>query len=69
MIAPMIEKFAEQYSSAAFYKLDVDQVPEAAQKAEVSAMPTIVLYKNGEVVDKVIGANPALIKQKIAANA
>ncbi|CUS24560.1 LAQU0S17e01684g1_1 [Lachancea quebecensis] len=69
MIAPMIEKFAEQYPSAAFYKLDVDQVPEVAQKNEVSAMPTILLFKNGQVVDKVVGANPAAIKQKIAAHA
>ncbi|SCU82538.1 LAME_0C01662g1_1 [Lachancea meyersii CBS 8951] len=69
MIAPMIEKFAAEYSSADFYKLDVDEVPEAAQKTEVSAMPTIVLFKSGQVVDKVVGANPALIKQKIAANA
>ncbi|SCU91362.1 LADA_0F09494g1_1 [Lachancea dasiensis] len=69
MIAPMLEKFAAEYSSADFYKLDVDEVPEVAQKTEVSAMPTIVLFKAGQVVDKVVGANPALIKQKIAANA
>ncbi|SCU97538.1 LANO_0E16270g1_1 [Lachancea nothofagi CBS 11611] len=69
MIAPMLEKFAAEYSSADFYKLDVDEVPEVAQKSEVSAMPTIVLFKSGKVVDKIVGANPALIKQKIAANA
>ncbi|CEP62685.1 thioredoxin TRX2 LALA0_S06e01310g [Lachancea lanzarotensis] len=69
MIAPMLEKFAAEYSSADFYKLDVDEVPEAASKNDVSAMPTIVLFKNGKIVDKVVGANPALIKQKIAANA
>ncbi|SCU79187.1 LAFA_0B01354g1_1 [Lachancea sp. 'fantastica'] len=69
MIAPMLEKFAAEYSSADFYKLDVDEVPEAAQKNEVSAMPTIVLFKKGAIVDKVVGANPALIKQKIAAHA
>lgn len=69
MIAPMIEKFATEYSTADFYKLDVDELPEVAQKNEVSAMPTLVLYKNGKEVAKVVGANPAAIKQAIAANA
>ncbi|KAL3233053.1 Thioredoxin-1 [Nakaseomyces bracarensis] len=69
MIAPMIEKFANEYSTADFYKVDVDELPEVAQKNEVSAMPTMVLYKNGKEVAKVVGANPAAIKQAIAANA
>lgn len=68
MIAPMIEKFAAEYSTADFYKLDVDELPEVAQKNEVSAMPTLVLFKNGKEVAKVVGANPAAIKQAIANN-
>lgn len=68
MIAPMIEKFAAEYSTADFYKLDVDDLPEVAQKNEVSAMPTLVLFKNGKEVAKVVGANPAAIKQAIANN-
>lgn len=40
-----------------------------AQKNEVSAMPTLLLFKNGKEVAKVVGANPAAIKQAIAANA
>lgn len=68
MIAPMIEKFAEQYSDAAFYKLDVDEVSDVAQKAEVSSMPTLIFYKGGKEVTRVVGANPAAIKQAIASN-
>lgn len=64
----MIEKFAAEYSTADFYKLDVDELPEVAQKNEVSAMPTLVLFKNGKEVAKVVGANPAAIKQAIANN-
>ncbi|AJV72094.1 Trx1p [Saccharomyces cerevisiae YJM189] len=69
MIAPMIEKFSEQYPQADFYKLDVDELGDVAQKNEVSAMPTLLLFKNGKEVAKVVGANPAAIKQAIAANA
>ncbi|CDK28354.1 unnamed protein product [Kuraishia capsulata CBS 1993] len=66
MIAPLLEKFAAEYSSAAFYKVDVDELPEVAGANEVSSMPTILFFKKGEVVGKVIGANPAAIKQTIA---
>ncbi|CDR37723.1 CYFA0S01e15808g1_1 [Cyberlindnera fabianii] len=68
MIAPLLEKFSEQHTDAVFYKLDVDEVGQVAQEQEVSAMPTIIFYKNGQVVDKVIGANPNAIKAKITAN-
>lgn len=69
MIAPLLEKFAQQYADqAVFYKIDVDELGAVAQEQEVSAMPTIILYKDGKVVDKIIGANPNAIKQKIAAN-
>lgn len=68
MIAPLLEKFADQHKEAAFYKLDVDELGSVAQEQEVSSMPTIIFYKNGSVVDKVIGANPNAIKQKITAN-
>ncbi|CCD24546.1 thioredoxin TRX2 NDAI_0D02320 [Naumovozyma dairenensis CBS 421] len=69
MIAPMIEKFAEQYPQADFVKLDVDELSEVAQKNEVSSMPTLVFFKNGKEITRVIGANPAAIKQAIASNA
>lgn len=69
MIAPMLDKFAAEYSSAKFVKVDVDELGQLAQQYEVSSMPTILLFKNGQVVDKVIGANPAAIKAKIAGNA
>ncbi|CDF90434.1 probable Thioredoxin-1 [Zygosaccharomyces bailii] len=68
MISPMVEKFSNEYTQADFYKVDVDQVPEAAQKNEVSAMPTFILFKNGNAVAKVVGANPAGVKQAIASN-
>ncbi|KAH3661713.1 hypothetical protein OGATHE_004900, partial [Ogataea polymorpha] len=57
-----------EYTNAQFFKVDVDELGAVAQEQEVSAMPTFIFYKNGQVVDKVIGANPNAIKQKIAAN-
>lgn len=68
MISPMVEKFSNEYTQADFYKVDVDQVPEVAQKSEVSSMPTFILFKSGKQVAKVVGANPAGVKQAIASN-
>ncbi|ONH75648.1 Thioredoxin-1 [Pichia kudriavzevii] len=65
MIAPMLEKFSQQYSNVAFYKVDVDELPSVAQSQEVTSMPTLLFFKSGELVGKVIGANPAAIKQTI----
>lgn len=68
VIAPMLDKFSKEYESAKFIKVDVDQFGGIAQKYEISSMPTILYFKGGEIVAKVIGANPAGIKQAIAQN-
>lgn len=68
MVSPMIEKFSTEYSQAVFLKIDVDIVPAAAQKNDVTAMPTFVFYKDGAEISRVVGANPAGVKQTITAN-
>ncbi|CCC67293.1 hypothetical protein NCAS_0A07350 [Naumovozyma castellii] len=68
LIAPMVDKFEQQYENAAFYKVDVDELSDVAQKNEISSMPTLLFFKSGKQVAKVVGANPAAIKQTIAAN-
>lgn len=65
MIAPMLEKFSKDYTNVDFLKVDVDELPSVAQSNDVSSMPTLLFFKSGELVGKVIGANPAAIKQTI----
>lgn len=69
MIAPLLDKFSAEYTAVKFLKVDVDELGEVAQEYEVSAMPTILFFKDGKVVQKVIGANPAALKQALVANA
>lgn len=62
MIAPVVKKQAEKYADKiVFVKIDVDDLPELAQKYDVSSMPTFKFLINGEPseeVPTVMGANP-----------
>jgi len=68
VIAPQVVKFSEKYPEARFYKVDVDEVPDVAQELGVRAMPTFFLFKNGEKVGEVVGANPSALEKAIEAN-
>lgn len=69
-IAPKVEQFAEEFTDAKFYKFDVDELSDVAAELGVRAMPSFFLFKDGEVVDTVVGANPPALQagiQKILA--
>lgn len=56
MLAPTIEELAEQYKGKVkIGKLDTDANRDVAVKHEISAIPTIILFKGGEVVRKFVG--------------
>jgi thioredoxin 1 len=56
MMAPVIEEVAEEYADKLEVgKLDVDQNPETAQKYGIMSIPTLLVFKNGEVVKQLIG--------------
>jgi thioredoxin 1 len=59
---------SDEFPDARFYKLDVDDVPDVAQELAVRAMPTFILFKNGEKVSEIVGANPKALKAAIEAN-
>lgn len=69
MIAPLLEKFSQQYENAKFIKVDVDEFGAIAQEYEISSMPTILYFKDGQIVEKVIGANPAALKGALTKHA
>jgi thioredoxin 1 len=59
MIAPMIEEFAKEFGGrAVFGKLNVDENMQTSNKYRISAIPTLLVFKNGKLVDKLIGAYP-----------
>lgn len=59
MIAPIVEEMAEEYEGKAVIgKVDVDSNPNVAMKYGIRNIPTTLFVKNGEVVDKQVGAAP-----------
>lgn len=58
-IAPLVEELAgENSGSAKVMKLNVDEAPQAAQNYGVDSIPTLMVFKNGEVVDRFVGVQP-----------
>ena len=66
MVAPIMEELAGEYAGKVKVgKLDVDNNPQTAMRYAVRSIPTILLFKNGEVVDTVVGAVPKGHLQKV----
>ena len=59
MIGPVIEELANEYEGKAIIgKLDVDSNQESSVKYGVRSIPTILTFKDGEIVDRQVGAVP-----------
>jgi thioredoxin 1 len=59
MIAPILEELAEEYGDKLkVAKLDVDANNKTAAKYNIMSIPSLLFFRNGEVVDQVVGALP-----------
>ena len=69
MIGPVVEQLAGEYEGRAIIaKMDVDQNAQIPAKFGIRSIPTLMVFKNGQLVDKVIGAVPKnVLEQKLQA--
>lgn len=58
MLAPIIKEIAEEHPEIKVAKIDVDENQELAVRYGVSSIPTLLVFKNGRVVNKSIGVMP-----------
>jgi thioredoxin 1 len=59
MLAPVIDALAKDFAGQiVFGKLNVDQNPETSEKFGIMSIPTLLVFRNGKLVDKIIGAMP-----------
>ncbi|GKX68888.1 thioredoxin [Inconstantimicrobium mannanitabidum] len=69
MVAPIIDELSKEMTDVKFFKLDVDNNGDIAEKYQVASIPTLLFFKNGEVVDRLVGFRPKDgIKQVIDAH-
>ena len=66
MLAPVIEEIEGELKEAKFVKINVDDSPITANTYRVASIPTIKIFKNGELKDSKVGFNPKeVIKEAI----
>ena len=59
MVAPVVEELAEEYDGRVnFVKVNVDNAPRIASRYGIMSIPTLMLFKEGQPVDTVIGFRP-----------
>ena len=59
LIGPMVEKLSEEYGDKIKVgRLNVDEAPNTSSTFRIEAIPTLLIFKNGEVVNKIVGLTP-----------
>ncbi len=59
MVAPVIEQLAKEYAGrVTFGKLNVDENPVVANAFQIQSIPSLLVFKNGKLVDGLVGAAP-----------
>lgn len=67
MIAPIVEELANDYDGkAVIAKVNVDDNPKISMQFGIRSIPTLLIFKNGQVVDQIVGAVPrGVIESKL----
>ena len=68
MVAPVIEEMARDYAGKILFgKLNVDENREVATQYQIMSIPTLLVFKDGNLVDRIVGAMPRqMLEPKIA---
>lgn len=55
MMAPAIEELSDELTKVVFVKADTEECPETTKKYKITAVPTLVILKNGEEINRLVG--------------
>lgn len=58
MQGPVIDELADERQDVTFTKMDVDENPDTPKSLGIMAIPTLIIKKNGEIVDRLTGYTP-----------
>lgn len=57
MLAPILEELSNKYTDIDFCKVDIDESMDIAKEYRIFSVPSVLLFKNGEKIDSIIGFN------------
>ena len=57
-ISPMIEDIADKHPEIAVAKVNIDEEPALAQRFRIASVPSLVLFKDGEIANRAVGIRP-----------
>lgn len=55
MQSPVVEALSDEMTGINFFKMDVDQNPDTAKQFRIMSIPTLLVKKDGQVVDQIVG--------------
>ncbi len=58
VVAPLVEQLAQEHEDIKVVKIDVDQDKPLAKRYEVRSIPAVLIFKNGELVENIVGVKP-----------
>ena len=64
-VSPKFTVFSKEFKNIVFAKVNVDKNCQATEDAEIEAMPTFVLFKDGKIMTKQLGTNTAALQAKL----
>jgi thioredoxin 1 len=56
-LAPLFEQMQAEYTNVSFETIDVDNSPEETQQYMVTSVPTVIIEKDGELIQRTVGLN------------
>lgn len=64
MLTPILEELDSEMTDVNFYKIDADANVELAKELQITSIPTILVYRDGEVIGRHQGAKPKVLMRK-----
>ncbi len=57
-VSPIVDEIADEHDELDVYKINIDEQPQVSRDYGVMSIPTLLLFKDGELVNRIVGAKP-----------